>query len=141
MATTAHACGELRHHPGDAVLAAVEFHAQGNCSEYTCADWSAVLQTFTRLHARPHRLYSVLLQEVRHFLALSVEFTSSHVCFSKDRQVLLLKDCALVRCWSQAYAVSLATYTVNVAVRDPDSMWMLCNETLVYPDDTAASYL
>ena len=64
VATTAHACGALRHHPGDALLAAIEGHAQQHSSEYTCADWSALLQTFTRLHARPHRLYSLLLQEV-----------------------------------------------------------------------------
>ena len=60
----AHACGALRHHPGDAVLAAIEDHAQQNSSSYTCANWSALLQTFTRLHARPHRLFPLLLQEV-----------------------------------------------------------------------------
>lgn len=64
VATTAHASGELRHHPGDTVLAALEDHAQQYCSDYTCADWSALMQSFTRLHARPHRMYPLLLQEV-----------------------------------------------------------------------------
>ena len=64
VATTAHASGELRHHPGDTVLAALEDHAQQSCSDYTCADWSALVQSFTRLHARPHRIYPLLLQEV-----------------------------------------------------------------------------
>lgn len=64
MATTAHACGELRHHPRDAVLAALEDHAQQFSSDYTCADWSALIQSFTRLYAKPHRLYPLLLQEV-----------------------------------------------------------------------------
>ncbi|KAL0052777.1 hypothetical protein WJX82_007536 [Trebouxia sp. C0006] len=31
-----HACGALRHHPGDAVLAAIEDHAQQNSSSYLC---------------------------------------------------------------------------------------------------------
>ena len=76
VATIAHACGGLRHHPGDAVLAAFEDHAQQCCSDYTCPDWSALMQAFTRLHARPHRMYPLLLQQVcKNLLQLLIQVT------------------------------------------------------------------
>lgn len=70
VATVAHACGELRHRPSDAVLDSMEQHAVQRSSDYSCADWSALLQSFTRLQARPTQMYSTLLQEVWHSACL-----------------------------------------------------------------------
>ena len=94
VATTAHACGALRHHPGDALLAAIEDHAQQHSSQYTCADWSAMLQTFTRLHARPHRLYSLLLQEVCLWRMNAMTSPDQQsVCHDADMNALCLVSC------------------------------------------------
>ena len=75
VATIVHACGHLRHHPDEAFLEAVERHAQTFNSDYTCANWSALLQTFTMLQAPANRLYSALLQQVN----LSVAWCG-HMC-------------------------------------------------------------
>ena len=64
VATVAHACGELRHRPTEALLDSLEQHAMRCSQDYRCADWSALLQAFSRLQAQPKRLYSALLQEV-----------------------------------------------------------------------------
>ena len=64
VATVAHACGELRHRPTAALLDSLEQHAVRCSEDYRCADWSALLQAFSRLQAQPKHLYSALLQEV-----------------------------------------------------------------------------
>ena len=64
VATVAHACGELRHRPTEALLDSLEQHAVRCSEDYRCADWSALLQAFSRLQARPKHLYTALLQEV-----------------------------------------------------------------------------
>ena len=64
VAAIAHACGQMRHCPSNALLESVEQHVVQNSSQYSCADWSALIQAFTQLQVRPRHLYSALLQEV-----------------------------------------------------------------------------
>ena len=64
VVTTAHAYGELRHHPEDTALAAFEDHAQQFVDDYTCAHWSTVLQAFTRVYARPQTMWTTLYTQV-----------------------------------------------------------------------------
>lgn len=64
VATVAHACGELYHCPSNAFLDSLEQHAVQRSGDYSCADWSALLQAFSRLQAQPKHLFPALLQEV-----------------------------------------------------------------------------
>ncbi|KAL3159854.1 hypothetical protein ABBQ38_010255 [Trebouxia sp. C0009 RCD-2024] len=114
VATTAHACGELRHHPRDAVLAALEDHAQQFSSDYTCADWSALIQSFTRLYAKPHRLYPLLLQEI--------------VSGDLEMDTKLISDClmslALFEAWQEPLYLHLVTkaHALPLAAYSPKSL-------------------
>lgn len=122
----AHASGALRHHPGDAVLAAIEDHAQQNSSSYTCANWSALLQTFTRLHARPHRLFPLLLQEMQ--------------CDNLDMDSKLLGDCLMSLAVFEAWQEPLYTHIVAQARSQPLSAYGMRSLRQTYQVDLLAQH-